>query len=280
MTNSKLEAFIEKNQWLEAIWILAKQDFPYLCDDWKRILSDWVELSHRAWKSEFRIMRRIDRLNYLFFSEVALKSTSAWKEPSSIYIHTVLNRKFGNCLGLSALYLAVADSLEIPFVPMLVNEHVFIRYDDGKLQRNIETTKNGANWIDCLYAPASSSSKKNKRFRVLSHREFLALVIVAHCAYIYAPQERWEEASYDLELSIKLFPDCVHAYINRAIAQKNLGNEASAVQDIETALKIGQETDYCGLTTDFFLKRFGKIDISRLIRPDAHNGREESELEN
>lgn len=264
---------------MEAIWILAKQDFPYLSDDWKRILSEWVELSHRVWKSELRIKRRIDRLNYLFFSEVALKSTSALNEPSSIYIHTVLNQKIGNCLGLSALYLAVGDSLEIPFVPMLVNEHVFIRYDDGKLQRNIETTHNGSNWIDCLYAGTSSSSNENNGFRVLSRREFLALVLVAHCVYIYAPQERWKKAYNDLELSIQLFPECVHAYINRAIVQKNLGNEALAIQDIETALTIGHETDYCGLTTEFFLKHFGEIDISHLLKRNELNGSEEYTFE-
>ncbi|GAH82646.1 unnamed protein product, partial [marine sediment metagenome] len=57
----------------------------------------------------------------------------------------VIESNRGNCLGLSLLYLALAERLRLPIYGVVAPEHIFVRYDDGKRRINIDPTDKGEN---------------------------------------------------------------------------------------------------------------------------------------
>jgi regulator of sirC expression with transglutaminase-like and TPR domain len=205
----------KEGQWWDAMSVLGDDSGGRVGEGGAHTLAQWIDQGSVAWHSEQKPKWRIRALNRLFFSDLQLKAVSAVENPLAMYVQTVLDRRIGNCLGLSALYLLVAEALGIPLVPILATRHVFVRYDDGKHKQNIETTRRGRDLPDPFYGD----------LRVLSKREFVALMLVTRAAYAHAPQARWDLAERDLAQAVVLFPDCEYAYLNLAIVRRRLGYE-------------------------------------------------------
>lgn len=63
----------------------------------------------------------------------------------------LLKNHEGNCLSLTILYLALAERVGLPLYGVVIPNHIFVRYDDGHEQFNIETTDNGNIYSDKDY---------------------------------------------------------------------------------------------------------------------------------
>jgi len=63
----------------------------------------------------------------------------------------VIDRKQGYCVGIAALYLLVAERLDLPIHAVATPSHVFLRFDDGAARINIETLQGGASVPDEQY---------------------------------------------------------------------------------------------------------------------------------
>ena len=111
-------------------------------------------LRRRRLKANFKAIPVINR--YLF-DELGFKSLSEASDPNSLFLHTVLDKKRGYCLSLSILYLSLAERLGLPLYGVVVPGHFFVRYDDGRVRFNIETTSKGGSAPDEHYI---------KRFKV------------------------------------------------------------------------------------------------------------------
>ncbi len=90
-------------------------------------------------------------INEYLFNELGFKSITEANDPNSLFLHTVMNKKRGYCLSLSVLYLALGERLGLPLYGVVVPGHFFVRYDDGRLRFNIETTSNGGTASDEHY---------------------------------------------------------------------------------------------------------------------------------
>jgi len=55
----------------------------------------------------------------------------------------VLRGDYGNCVGRSTLYLAVAERLGLPLRPYVLPAHVYVTWEEEGFRRNIETTDGG-----------------------------------------------------------------------------------------------------------------------------------------
>ena len=71
------------------------------------------------------------------------KSVCQAANPNDLLLHSVLDRKRGYCLSLSILYLSIGERLGLPLHGVVVPGHFFVRYDDGQVRFNIETTSKG-----------------------------------------------------------------------------------------------------------------------------------------
>ena len=106
------------------------------------------KLERKRLRADFRAIPVINR--YLF-DELRFKSISEATDPNSLFLHTVMDKKRGYCLSLSILYLSIAERLGLPLYGVVVPGHFFVRYDDGQVRFNIETTSNGGNATDEHY---------------------------------------------------------------------------------------------------------------------------------
>ena len=80
--------------------------------------------------------------NYLFIEAGFIDTDNEWR---TFFLNRVIDEKRGSCLGLSILYLSLAQKLNLPVYLVTAPKHYFVRYDDGKFKQNIETTMNPYN---------------------------------------------------------------------------------------------------------------------------------------
>ncbi|MHC5146289.1 MAG: tetratricopeptide repeat protein, partial [Planctomycetota bacterium] len=88
--------------------------------------------------------RAISVINDYLFGEMGFTTIETADNPNDLFLHVVLEEKSGYCLGLSVLYLSIAERLGLPIYGVVVPGHFFVRYDDGQHRYNIETTSAGA----------------------------------------------------------------------------------------------------------------------------------------
>ena len=88
--------------------------------------------------------RAIPIINEYLFTELAYKPLKEADDPNDLFLHTVLDKGKGYCLSLSVMYLSLGERLGLPLYGVVVPGHFFVRYDDGRVRFNIETTSKGA----------------------------------------------------------------------------------------------------------------------------------------
>ena len=111
-----------------------------------------LEIRDRLRRRKLQVnSRAIPVINEYLFGELRFKSVAEANDPNSLFLHTVIDEKRGYCLSLSVLYLAIAERLGMPLYGVVVPGHFFVRYDDGRMRFNIETTSNGGTASDEHY---------------------------------------------------------------------------------------------------------------------------------
>ncbi|MCX7727050.1 MAG: transglutaminase-like domain-containing protein, partial [Chitinispirillaceae bacterium] len=73
----------------------------------------------------------IREINRYIFDELKIVPISNRESFSYIFPQCVFKNKIGNCVGLSLLYLLIGEEVNLPFYPVIVPGHLFVRYDDG-----------------------------------------------------------------------------------------------------------------------------------------------------
>jgi tetratricopeptide (TPR) repeat protein len=111
-----------------------------------------LEIRERLRRKKLKAnFRAIPVISEYLFDELRFKSLSEADDPNDLFLHTVLDKKRGYCLSLSVLYLSLAERLGLPLYGVVVPGHFFVRYDDGRVRFNIETTSKGGNAADAYY---------------------------------------------------------------------------------------------------------------------------------
>ena len=90
-------------------------------------------------------------INKYLFEEMGFRSIATANDPEDLFIDSVIDKKRGYCLSLSVLYLSIAERLGLPIYGVVVPGHFFVRYDDGRVRFNIETTSGGNLTTDEYY---------------------------------------------------------------------------------------------------------------------------------
>jgi tetratricopeptide (TPR) repeat protein len=214
-------------------------------------------------------------LNHFLFNDIGVRGSPDLKDPCNLLPGRVFQRKLGYCVGIAALYLALADEIGLPVHAVAALSHVFLRYDDGTTRVNIETFQQGATIPDERYAREHRIPEKSIRkgifLRNLTPREFLAQVH-NNLGVIYSERRRFEEAERQYEEAVRLdprlpaawynygndlllrgehrgaarmfsralrlYPTDVWALNNRGLARLKMGKHRKARRDLEEALQL------------------------------------------
>jgi regulator of sirC expression with transglutaminase-like and TPR domain len=216
----------------------------------------------------------VQAVNDFVFKKLAIQPSRDLHDPCNLLPSAVLERKQGYCVGIAAVYLALAEKLGLPIHAVATPSHVFLRYA-GDVPINIETFENGAPVPDDRYIAEQKIAPESIRtgvfLRDLSDDEFLAIVhgnlgvVFSHQGKYVAAAHEYEKALHldrhfpaawynwgnDLLVSgeypkaIKLFtrslslhPNDPWALNNRGMAYRKRGKEKKARRDFEEALTV------------------------------------------
>lgn len=105
------------------------------------------------------------------------------------FLPSVMDNHLGVCLGVTALYLAVAQRISLPLEIITPPGHIYVRYRDGEKITNIETTARGVD------IPSEHYLGMNNR--KLQQRTLKEVIGMTHFnqASVYLQQAKFLEAS-------------------------------------------------------------------------------------
>lgn len=122
-----------------------------------------IEIRRRLEEKRLKInYRAIPVINEYLFTDLAYKPLKEADDPNDLFLHTVLDKGQGYCLSLSVLYLSLGERLGLPLHGVVVPGHFFVRYDDGRVRFNIETTSKGVTATDEHYMEKFKVPQNNR----------------------------------------------------------------------------------------------------------------------
>lgn len=225
---------------LAAALALARADHPDLDEAAVRreidaLASSWRELAPADAPPE----ARADALARLLFEVAGFRAVSDLESPETLHIDSVLARREGYCLSLSVVALAMAEVLGEPLHGVAMPNHFLVRWDDGRVSRNLELTRRGASVSDAgLRATLGDFWHAGSIYaRSLSPRE-VAAVLLHNRGFVAAAQGRPAQALADLERAAELLPSLPEAHRNLGVARAEGGDLPGAIASLETALSL------------------------------------------
>jgi regulator of sirC expression with transglutaminase-like and TPR domain len=81
--------------------------------------------------------RTVSALNRVTFDEEKFAYDTEPGNPENFLLDRVIVRKRGNCLGLTLVYLTLAERLGLPLRAVYVPSHSFVRYEGNGARINI-----------------------------------------------------------------------------------------------------------------------------------------------
>lgn len=112
---------------------------------------------------------KIRAINEFIFEEMRFRFPphSKWAKNIDIYtfLPSVLDSHRGVCLGVSILYLCIAQRLDLKLEMITPPGHIFVRYHDGDKIINIETTARGINLDSEEYLSIDTRSLQERNIK-------------------------------------------------------------------------------------------------------------------
>ena len=174
------------------------------------------------------------------FKKLAIRPSPDLNDPCNLLPSAVLARKQGYCVGIAAVYLALAESLGLPIHAVATPSHVFLRYG-GEVRVNIETFSLGAPVPDEQYIReqeiAPESIRKGIFLHDLTTEGFLAQVH-NNLGVVYSHQGNYVEAAREYEAALALLPKFPAAFYNLGNDLLRLGEYPRAVRAFTRSLKL------------------------------------------
>ncbi|MCZ7643707.1 MAG: tetratricopeptide repeat protein [Planctomycetota bacterium] len=168
-------------------------------------------------------------------------------DAAAFLLSDVLANKRGNCLGLSALCLALAErvGLKLHGVPVPSRHsgpgHLLVRYDDGTARVNFDPTERGAAHPDAHYAELFKLRPEDlKDGYILGNAapKQVANLLLVNLGGARVEAGRAAEAVPLLDLALGLQPRYAPALQNLGAARLQLGDAAGAEAAFKQALAL------------------------------------------
>ena len=283
----------------ETSLLIAKEEYPEIkirgymeCIDWyARMIKSRIPENNEPESI-------INTINEFLFDELGFTYVQTGNL-EDLYLNKVIDRRKGNCVGLSILYLSIAERLRLPLFGVNIPEHIFIRYDDGGQRINIEMGHKGMSLSDTFYVTHSierfdKKSVENGCFLVnLNKKEVISNVLLnrskirreggdhrgalddcnkaislnsrnpgAYCnrGVIFEKMEMVSEAIKNYNQAISLNHKYASAYYNRGSIFGVKGEYGKAIEDFSEAILINPVFTLSYFNRAIALKKVGEIE--------------------
>ena len=301
--NKLFQALIQIDEQLldiaETSLLIAKEEYSEIK------IRDYVEcIDWYARMIKARIMESdepetiVNTINEFLFDELGFTYVLTGNL-EDLYLNKVIDGRKGNCIGLSILYLSIAERLKLPLFGVNVPEHIFIRYDDGEQRINIEMGHRGMSLSDTFYVTHSierfdKNSVESGCFLMnLNKKEVISNVLLnrskirreggnhrgalddcnkaillnsknpgAYCnrGVIFEKMEMISEAIKNYSLAISLNHKYASAYYNRGSIFGVKGEYGKAIEDFSEAISINPVFTLSYFNRAIALKKMGEIE--------------------
>lgn len=162
--------------------------------------------------------RALDVINQYLFNQMGFHAVPHARDANDLFIHSVLDRRRGYCLSLSILYLSIGERLGLPLFGVVVPGHFFVRYDDGRVRINIETTDNGSRPSDDYYRSVNRVPVAHPLYlQNLTKSQTLACLF-NNLGVVYMDTNYLDLAVEALELGVRIVPNLAEIRANLANA--------------------------------------------------------------
>jgi len=182
----------------------------------------------------------VDAFRRVLLIEEGFVYDKSSSDPGNYLLETVLARKKGNCLGLSLLYLSLADRLGVPFHGVYVPSHCFVRYEGETIRRNVEFGEGGAFWEDERYRREFRIRPGRPYLRSLASSEMVGVFLKTLGAG-YSRKGREEEALRLYDEAKRVFPGLPDVHYNAGVSLQRLGRLDEAIVMYRRALDLDPE---------------------------------------
>lgn len=178
-------------------------------------------------------------INEYLFDELGFESVSDASEPSDLFLHSVMDRKRGYCLSLSILYLSLGERLGLPLYGVVVPGHFFVRYDDGRVRFNIETTGKGGYADDEHYINKFKVPGGNNGIYMVNLNKVQTLgCFFNNLGNSYSEIGGTEQAMLALERAVEINPLLAESRMNLGNIYLDKDRIEDAIYEYEAALEI------------------------------------------
>jgi tetratricopeptide (TPR) repeat protein len=179
----------------------------------------------------------VSALNTFLFVEEGFTYDCVAGNPDNYLLDRVLARKHGNCLGLSALYLLLAERFSLPLWGVYVPSHCFVRYEDSGARINIETGEKGADREDDRYIRDFGFTKERPYLRNLGRKEMLGVYLKSLGA-AFSRKGREDRALRLYREAAVFYPGLPDIYFNAGVSFHKRGMLDEAIEQYRRALVL------------------------------------------
>ncbi|MBE0604082.1 MAG: tetratricopeptide repeat protein [Deltaproteobacteria bacterium] len=179
----------------------------------------------------------VDAFRVVLLEEEGFRYDAVAGNPENFLAGGVISRKRGNCLGLSLLWLSLAERLGVPFRGAYVPGHCFVRYEGKGARVNVEFSDGGAPWEDELYLRKFRLRGHGPYLRSLSAAEMLG-VFLKSVGAAYAGKGRHGEALTIYAEAERMYPGLPDAHYNAGVSLQRLGRTDEAIAKYRKALSL------------------------------------------
>ncbi len=222
-------------------------------------LLEFIERAVRSRCDDFSPEEILGNISELFFSELDISFDSARSDINNLFPTTIYNSKSGNCLGLSLLFLLTAQRFELPVYGVMVPGHMFVRYDDGQTQINLEMMKKGNSYPDSWYKERYPTSEYAKYdLKNLAMAEVVGL-LEYNLANYYYQLGRYDYALERYENVTGVLPHFAEAWGNYALTLGKANRPVKALESINTAVRLDPNLHYVNRNRGILLLQVGNF---------------------
>jgi len=181
--------------------------------------------------------RAIETINRVLFTDEGFVYDPVAGDPENYLLDRVIERKRGNCLGLTFLYLAIGERVGVPFQGSYVPTHCFARYEVNGVRINIETGEKGIERDDQWYAGKFGLGEGRPYLKTLGKREMIGVYLKSLGAAL--SRRGMEEGALQLYRKAAMFsPGLPDVYYNAGVSYQKLGKTEEAVAQYRKAIAL------------------------------------------
>jgi tetratricopeptide (TPR) repeat protein len=181
--------------------------------------------------------RALAAIGRVVFAEERFAYDASGTDPDLYMLDRVIERKRGNCLGLTLLYDLVGERIGLPLTGAYVPGHILVRYESGPVRVNVETSRQGEELSDAEYRRAFGLGKDRPYLRTLDRRG-IAAVFLKTVGATCACARRDEQALAWYAEAFGLYPELSDIHFNTGVSLQRTGRPRGAEDAYRKCLSI------------------------------------------